>query len=570
MKHDGSNENATPTVRAITEQRSRVLSRHMIWQWAAAAGFVLAYLALEWVSFIHEYKGLPVTPWNPGLGVALALMILLGPRFGLALFAGIVTAEVIILRSTLEWSVIVGIAAIISSGYALVAAVSRQQLRLDVGLTHLRDVIVLLGAGIAGAILITLLLTLILLAIGSLDLGDIVLASSTFLVGDIIGIAVTTPLLLRIAKRWRERTLRLLLPPIPEVVSLGVIIIIALWVIAGTESVDGFKFFYLLFLPVVVAAVRHGLDGACLSLAVTQLGLVGLLHQHGYEAKSFTEFQVLMFALTATGLIVGIVVSERREADRSARETEARLKEKEAEVAHAARFSLVSGMTSALAHEINQPMAAARALARSAQELLHAPRVDLSRADKNLTTLIAEIDLASGIVRRMREFLRRGRPHVSTIAIQPMLDDILMLIRPEATSRQIVIAVDVPDDLPSVYGDRVQLQQIVLNLIRNAIDSIAGSSRSDGRIHVTARRSDDSAYLEISVSDNGPGIPADLADRLFQPLTTSKKEGLGLGLSICLAIVEAHGGRIWLHSNRAGATEFRFSLPLEPPKQTRS
>ena len=568
MKHVSSNENVAPTGRAIAEQPSRVLSRHRVWQWAAAAGFVFAYLALEWISFIHEYKGLPVTPWNPGLGLALALMILRGPHYGLALFAGIIIAEIIILRSTLEWSVILGIAAIISSGYAFVAAVARQHLRLDVDLTHLRDVLVLLAAGIVGAVLITLLLTLFLLAIGQLDVGDIVSASLPFLVGDIIGIAVTTPLLLRIAKRWRERTLRQLLPPLPEVASLGVVIIIALWVIAGTESMDGFKLFYLLFLPVVVAAVRRGLDGACLSLAVTQLGLVGLLHQHGYEAKSFTEFQVLMFVLTATGLIVGIVVSERREADRSARESEARLKQKEAELAHAARFSLVSGMSSALAHEINQPMAAARALARSAQELLRTPQVDLSRANKNLTTLIAQIDLASGIVRRMREFLSRGRPHVSTINVQPMLDDILALIRPEAASRQIAIDVDVPNDLPSVYGDRVQLQQVALNLIRNAIDSIVGSSRTDGRIHITARRSDDSAYLEISVSDNGPGISADLADRLFQPLTTSKQEGLGLGLSICLAIVEAHGGRIWLHSNRDGATGFRFSLPLESPKQT--
>ena len=568
MKHVGSNKNAVPTGRAITEQRSQVLSRHMVWHLASAAGFVFAYLALEWISFIHEYKGLPVTPWNPGLGVALALMILRGPHYGLALFAGIIVAEVIILRSMLEWPVILGIAAIISSGYAFVAAVSRKHLRLDVNLTHLRDVLVLLAAGITGAVLITLLLILILLAIGRLDVGDIILASLPFLVGDIIGIAVTTPLLLRLAKRWRERTFRLLLPPILEIASLGVVIIIALWVIAGTESVGGFKLFYLLFLPVVVAAVRHGLDGACLSLAVTQLGLVGLLHQHGFEAKSFTEFQILMFVLTTTGLVVGIVVSERREADVSARDSEARLKEKETQLAQAARFSLVSGMTSALAHEINQPMAAARALARSAQELLRAPQADLSRADKNLTTVIAEIDLASGIVRRMREFLRRGRPHVSTIAVQPMLDDVLTLIRPEASSRQITIDVDVPSDLPSVYGDRVQLQQVALNLIRNAIDSIAESGRSDGRIHITARRSDDAASLEIGVSDNGPGVPADLVDRLFQPLTTSKKEGLGLGLSICLTIVEAHGGRIRLHSNRAGAMEFRFVLPLEPPKQT--
>ena len=122
-----------------------------------------------------------------------------------------------------------------------------------------------------------------------------------------------------------------------------------------------------------------------------------------------------------------------------------------------------------------------------------------------------------------------------------MLDDTLMLIRPEAISKHLKIDLDCPADLPVVYGDRIQLQQVVLNLLRNAVDSIAESGRSDGRIQVAARRSDSSAHLEIRVLDNGPGIPADRVDHLFKPLTTSKKEGLGLGLSICLAIVEAHG-----------------------------
>jgi two-component system sensor kinase FixL len=163
----------------------------------------------------------------------------------------------------------------------------------------------------------------------------------------------------------------------------------------------------------------------------------------------------------------------------------------------------------------------------------------------------------------MRDFLRRGRSQVSTIHVAPMLDDTLMLIGPEAESSHVQIDLDCPSGLPAVYGDRIQLQQVVLNLIRNAVDSIVESGRADGRVQVSVHRSDKPAQLEISVLDNGPGIPADRVDQLFMPLKTSKKEGLGLGLSICLAIVESHGGRIWLHSNERGATEFRLSLPLE-------
>jgi two-component system, LuxR family, sensor kinase FixL len=532
---------------------------------AGPALFIAVYLALEWASYIYQYNGLPVTAWDPGLGLALAVMILRGPHYGLALFAGIVIAEVVILNSAIDGPLVIVFAAIISAGYALLAAVLRKNFQFDPALTHLRDVLILLTAAIAGSALITLLLTAILLLDGQLLIGNTLTPSLAFLIGDVIGIAVTTPLLLRLAQHWREGTLRAFLPPLPEAAVFCVVVLAALWLIARTESTDGFKLFYLLFLPVVVAAVRRGLDGATLSLAITQLALVGLLIRHGHEVKGFTEFQILMCVLTATGLIVGIVVSERHEADRKARQAAARLKDKENEIAHAARFSLVSGMTSALAHEINQPMAAARALARSAQEILRQPQADMARAERNLATAVAEIDLASGIVRRMREFIRRGRPHVSTIDVASLLDDTLTLIRPEAARKGATIDVDVAADASPVRGDRIQLQQVVLNLVRNAIDELSAARQPDGAIRIVVRRAEHPPRVEFAVMDNGPGIAPELAEKLFQPLTTSKKEGLGLGLSISLAIVEAHGGRIWLHSGAPGATEFRFSLPLEPP-----
>ena len=143
--------------------------------------------------------------------------------------------------------------------------------------------------------------------------------------------------------------------------------------------------------------------------------VVALLHRYGYDAAAFTEFQIVMLVLTMSGLLVGVVVSERQRADLAAREAEERLKEMQAQAARAARINLVSGMASALAHEINQPMTAARALARSVQQILRSPDADLQRADTNLSGVIAQIDHAGGVVRRMREFLRRGQPHFSTL-----------------------------------------------------------------------------------------------------------------------------------------------------------
>src|SRR5262249_33748461 len=267
----------------------------------------------------------------------------------------------------------------------------------------------------------------------------------------------------------------------------------------GSEEANGFRLFYLLFVPVVIAGVRHGLDGACFSLAVTQFSLIGFLHFSGYDAGKFTEFQTLLLVLTVTGLIVGVVVSERRNSDRIALDAQARLAERQSEAAQVARVNLVSGMASALAHEINQPMTAARALGRSAQHLLRTPGSDLTRADSNLSTMLTHIDHAGDIVRRMRNFIRRGHPHVSTVSTHDMLEEALTLAYVEASARQVRIELDAPADLPNLHVDRVQLEQVVLNLVHNAVQAIAETGRSGGVVRVVARRHSAPARIEIGV-----------------------------------------------------------------------
>jgi C4-dicarboxylate-specific signal transduction histidine kinase len=377
---------------------------------------------------------------------------------------------------------------------------------------------------------------------------------------------VVTPLLLRFRVQERLATPRLL-SLASEAALYFCVIGAALWLIIGSEEAYGFRLFYLLFVPVVIAAVRHGVDGACLSLAATQFSLIGLLHFSEYDAAAFTELQSLALVLTVTGLIVGVVVSERRNSDRIAREAQARLVERQAEAAQVARVNLVSGMASALAHEINQPMTAARALGRSAQHLLRTPGGDLSRADSNLSAMLTHIDHAGDIVRRMRNFIRRGHPHVSAINTRGMLEEAMTLAHAEASARQVRVDLDAPADLPDLHGDRVQLEQVVLNLVHNAVDAIATAGQSDGQVHVRARRHAAPPRVEIGVLDNGPGIEGELASRLFDPLATTKQDGLGLGLSICASIMEAHGGRVWLHSGQPGATEFRFSVPLDRSRE---
>ncbi len=523
-------------------------------------GFLCLYVALEWVSFIHEYKGVPITPWNPGLGVVFALMIFGGPIYAFVLFAGVVISETLVLKTNLQWPIILGIAAIIASVYAGATLLARTRFRLEVGLLHLRDVVALLGAGLIGALLATLALSYLLVLEPGLEWADVVIALVPLLVGDTIGIAVVTPLMLRILHRHALPRFSLLL--VAEVVFYSLLVAAALWIIGKAGAVNGVKFFYLLFVPVVLAGLRYGLDGACISLLLSQLGLVGVLQFYSADAQTFTEFQILMLVLTATGLIVGAVVSERERSEEHARDAERRFKEKEMEAVQASRFTLVSGMASALAHEINQPLTAARALARSAQELMRKSADEIPRADANLSNMITQVDHAAGIVRRIREFLRRGHPRVSTLEAGNVLEEAMILAHAEAEAKGIRIVFEREPGLPAIHGDRVQLQQVILNLVRNSIDSISAATNG-GSIVVRARQLFTPPRIEFSVLDSGPGMDEATAGRLFEPLMTSKHEGLGLGLAICTSIVEAHGGKIWLHSRTPGATEFRFTVAIE-------
>ena len=533
---------------------------------ATACTLLLIWVLLDWLSSTHSYKGSLITPWDPGVGLLFAIIVRGGIFHGLTLFAGVVCAEFIVRGAQLGVPVTLASAAIIASTYTTAAMLARYRFSVDVELARLRDIVILIVTGMSGAFVVAVFLPLLLIADRRFGVDDFLPSLLRGFVGDAIGIAVVSPLTLRLWYLRGQLTPARIISVLPEAMLYAVLIAGSLWVILQTSSQHGSDFFYLLFLPVIMAAVRQGFDGACISLLVTQIGLVLLLQRHSFDAATFTEFQILMFALTATALSVGAIVSEREQARLAFQDAEERLKRKEADAIRAGRFSLVSAMASTLAHEINQPVTAARALARSVQHLLRGATPDLSRADHNLTTLVSEIDAAGNIVRRIREFLQRG-PLMGDVDVRGLLEDVLVLVGQEAAAADVRIEVVVEDNLPPLRADRGQLEQVLLNLVRNSIDAILGVQMRAGHIRLTAQRSGRPSDVLISVRDNGPGISADIAGRLFEPLTTSKHDGLGLGLSICETIAAAHGGRIWLEASGADATEFRLTVPFKSRRQ---
>ncbi len=538
---------------------------------AKFVGLLALYLAFEWISVVQEYRGLPVTAWNPGLGILFAGMARGSGMATLALFCGALIAESTMIGSSETWREAAALAALITISYACVAALARA-LRLDPGLERVRDVALLLSAGFAGALLVGSALALFLLAGGLANPLDISRASVPLLVGDMIGIAVVTPLVLRSS---RERLRRQLADTsfMAGVLAAAAVAVLSVWLVLREGDPRAYQAFYFLFLPVVFAALRNGLDGVCLTLAATQVALLACLNAYAYDATAFTNFQTLMTVLTATGLLVGAVSSERDAESRAARNARALLKEKESEAARADRFHLVTGLASALSHEINQPMTAARAYARTAQKLSEAQPPDIERVRDYVDRSVQQIDHAAGILRSMREFLRRGDLGRANASAAQIVKDALTLVRPLASQHRIRVVSDVAPDLPQLHCDRVQLQQVLMNLAGNAIEAIASQdadvTRGDGLVSITVGRGEGPDHVEFAVRDNGPGVAPDFASKAFEPLATTKDDGLGLGLAISAGIVEAHGGRIWLHSGEPGATEFRFWIPAAARGQSK-
>jgi signal transduction histidine kinase len=526
---------------------------------AAPVSLVLVYVLLDWATFIHSYKGSVITPWEPGIGILFAVIVANGAFFGLPLLVGVVCAELLV-RPTIFGVPTLLNGAVVASAYTAAAMMARYYFAVDVRLTRLRDIVILILTGLVGALIFAIFVPLAQIIVGRFDIDDLLPSILTEFIGDATGIAIVSPLVLRFWYLRRRLTLVHIRSVLPEAAILAALIGACLLLILETSLQHGSDFFYLLFLPVIIAALRRGVDGACVSLLATQIGLVFLFQSNKFDALIFTEFQAKMLVLTATALSVGAVVSEREQAQSAFQEAEERLRRKEVDAMRAGRFYLVSAMASALAHEINQPITAARAFARSTQQILLGTTPDLPRADRNLTTLISQIDVAGNIVRRIREFLQRG-PIMGDVDVRGMLEDVLVLTGPEAASAQISIELVVEDNLPRLRGDRDQLEQLILNLVRNSIDAIAGGEMRGRRIRVAAQSSNGVSDLAITVWDNGPGIATDVAAHLFEPLITSKPGGLGLGLSICWSIVAAHGGRISLEATGAEGTEFRVTLP---------
>lgn len=238
--------------------------------------------------------------------------------------------------------------------------------------------------------------------------------------------------------------------------------------------------------------------------------------------------------------------------------TETRLQELQSELVHVSRLTALGEMASSLAHELNQPLGAIANYLSGGKILLQRPDVPRARLDEVLEKAKSEALRAGEVIRRLRDFLARGETERRIEHLPKLIEEAAALALVGAKDLDVHVRLDLHSNVDLVLADRVQIQQVVLNLIRNAIDAMQDSERRNLVVMVTPADGDTAL---ISVADTGPGIDPEIADRLFQPFVTSKATGMGVGLSISRTIVEAHGGRIWSEPNPGGGTIFRFTLP---------
>ena len=248
---------------------------------------------------------------------------------------------------------------------------------------------------------------------------------------------------------------------------------------------------------------------------------------------------------------VSLDVTERRKTER-----EAHLLRQE--VAHVGRVSMMGQLASALAHGISQPLSAILRNAEAAELFMQSASPDLDEIRASLADIIKNDQRAGAVIDRMRALLKRHELEVIRLDVGDVIGDVVALMRADAVSRHVKLEVDTAGDLPPVRGDRVHLQQVLLNLILNGMDALNDATQ-DRRVTVTARPNMERT-VEIAVSDTGPGIAAGKLGNVFDPFFTTKPDGMGMGLPISRTIIEAHGGRLWAENNDGAGATFRFTL----------
>ncbi|MCR4471923.1 sensor histidine kinase, partial [Burkholderia sp. SCN-KJ] len=263
------------------------------------------------------------------------------------------------------------------------------------------------------------------------------------------------------------------------------------------------------------------------------------------------------------GVAFVLDLSERKQAEEQARESERRYREARAELAHANRVATLGQLTASIAHEVNQPISATVTNAQAALRWLHAQPPNVDEVGQVLGRIINDANRAGDVLGRIRDLVRKAPLRKEPVDINEAIREVIELTRAEASKSGASVQTRLADGLPFIEGDRVELQQVLLNLIINALEAMSGARDGPRHLLISTDKADSNCVL-VTVRDSGPGFATDGAEDAFAPFYTTKPTGLGMGLSICRSIIEARGGRVWASANAPRGAVVQFTVPAHP------
>jgi PAS domain S-box-containing protein len=245
------------------------------------------------------------------------------------------------------------------------------------------------------------------------------------------------------------------------------------------------------------------------------------------------------------------------------RQAEAELQGTRRELAHVSRVSTLGELAGSLAHELNQPLTSILSNAQAAQRFLNSVPADLDEVREILKDVVEEDRRAGEIIVRMRAMVKKGEVQMAPQDINALIGGVVKLMRSELVVRNVSVVTELAPDLPRVRGDRIQLQQVLLNLIMNACEAMSATlAAAERRLTIEAKRAG-ATQVEVAVTDEGPGFPREVLDHVCQPFRTTKVNGLGMGLAICRSLIAAHGGQLRVENNPGPGATARFTLEVD-------
>lgn len=502
--------------------------------------YVVAYVVLGWLSIISSTSSFGIAPWSPATGLTFAVFLVFGAQFWPYLLLAVAASNLILLRE-LPPTVQFLSPIIVGGGYALALNwVQKSRWQFDVKLATLRDILMLEAVAILSSTLVATASIALLAASGVIARSDIPYNIFRYAIGDLIGISIITPFLLILANSGGLQKLTF------EAVMQGLAILAALIFAFGFSSLPHFRLFNVMFFPIIWISLRHGLKGATYGLLCTEVGLVIALLITGPHLVGVTTYQSLMLVLAFTGLAIGGLVTDRRRF-----EHELRLNQES--VSQIFRLGSAGEVTTAIAHEINQPLTAISNYTRLVQDYLVKGEGDRLIAIEAASKVASQVERTAAVVRNLRDFIRLGRRQIGEQDPHLLIREALDLQEPNLQRAGASVKVAIPRDIQSAAVDRLQIEQVLMNIISNAIDAMSDNEPECERLINISARNIAQDRVEFVIKDSGPGFPPDFDLRKSGIRSSSKRDGLGVGLSLSQTIVEGHGGELILENDGTGA-----------------